>query len=475
MDFAYDFINDRSATPKPGETAGSDTETSATTPTRSSEGAQPQRQDLQTEFQETFKAFSNSPWGAKLGGWWSTARTQGASYYETARKEAEKREAEAAKALDDARKVVLERTKTMVEAAENQLDNIVNEEKKAEQETARKQQEQETAAQKQSDEDGIAKSATDPTSSSVEEDTDTFLARFKSEAAKRLREVQKAEDAADEALLRFGTNIRNFLKDTISITAPDDPTSTSQSSEVLFESRDATTGKRVIHTSRFDAQLHVIHTTLSSFIEDPSTDDGQYESFKNEFNIEKKTDSIAKDLDKYPDLRTAMEKLVPEKVEYKDFWTRYYFLRHVVEVREEKRKELLKGESPLCNSNKSTELSARILTRHDTASTANQEDDEEVGWDEDSDSESAHTDKQQKESSTSQPEPQPAAVTSQHHTRTDSDALTIRQPRRSHDEKSVADSEASYDLVSGAASHANSSPKEKPIKEVEESDDDDWE
>ena len=90
MDFAYDLINDRSVTPKPGENAGSDTDTSATTPTRSSEADQPQRQNLQTEFQETFKAFSNSPWGAKLGGWWSTARTQGASYYETARKEAEK-------------------------------------------------------------------------------------------------------------------------------------------------------------------------------------------------------------------------------------------------------------------------------------------------------------------------------------------------------------------------------------------------
>lgn len=61
------------------------------------------------------------------------------------------------------------------------------------------------------------------------------------------------------------------------------------------------------------------------------------------------------------------------------------------------------------------------------------------------------------------------------HTRTDSDAMTLRPSRRSHDEKSVADSEASYDLVSasGAASHADSSPNERPIKEEES--DDDWE
>lgn len=44
--------------------------------------------------------------------------------------------------------------------------------------------------------------------------------------------------------------------------------------------------------------------------------------------------------------------------------------------------------------------------------------------------------------------------------------------RRSHDEKSVADSEASYDMVSGAPSRAASSPKER---KVDESDEEDWE
>lgn len=49
--------------------------------------------------------------------------------------------------------------------------------------------------------------------------------------------------------------------------------------------------------------------------------------------------------------------------------------------------------------------------------------------------------------------------------------MTLKAPRRSHDEKSVADSEASYDLVSGAASHAAGSPKQRK----EEDSDDDWE
>lgn len=64
----------------------------------------------------------------------------------------------------------------------------------------------------------------------------------------------------------------------------------------------------------------------------------------------------------------------------------------------------------------------------------------------------------------------------------DTDTLKPAQPRRSHDEKSVADSDASYDVVSGATSRAPSrapgSPKTKPDAKKtvdEESDDDDWE
>lgn len=456
MDFAYDeiatrtFSNDRSTTPRPGET--SDSETTSTTPTKTSE--QPQRQNLQTEFQETFKAFSNSPWGTKLGGWWSTARTQGASYYETARKEAEKREAEAAKALEEARKVVVERTKIVVEAAENQLDNIVNEDKKAELEAARKEKEAQERQAQQDSEEGNSRDAAETS----QEDTETFLNRFKSEAAKRLKEVQKAEDAADEALLRFGTNVRNFLKDTISVTASELSSQTG-SSEVLFESRDGNTGKRVIHTSRFDAQLHVIHSTPSSFTEDPDAENEEWTKFKSEFDIEKKTDTIASDLEKYPELRAAMEKLVPEKVEYKDFWSRYYFLRHVIELREEKRKELLKG-MLFVNHRSNYNKYANFLPASAAA-----EQEEEAGWDSESDSEEPAKTNIEKATATS------SAQTP--HTRTDSDAATLRAPRRSHDEKSVADSEASYDLVSGAASHAHGSPKEKPVKE--EDSDDDWE
>jgi len=170
-----------------------------------------------------------------------------------------------------------------------------------------------------------------------------MLSRFRSEAAKRLKDIERAEDAADEALLKFGSNIRNFLRDAVTIAPPTSPsTSSGGPSKVLFESKDSD-GKRVIHTTRFDAQLHVIHSSLDSFLKDPVSP--QWEAWGKDFNVEKKTDAIAKDLEAHDELRKAMEKLVPEKVAYPDFWKRYYFLRHVIETEEQRRREMLKGKN----------------------------------------------------------------------------------------------------------------------------------
>lgn len=172
------------------------------------------------------------------------------------------------------------------------------------------------------------------------QESEGVLARLRSEAAKRLKEIEKAEDAADEALLKFGTNIRNFLKDAVTIAAPSDQAG--QGNQVLFESKDAS-GKRVIHTTRFDAQLHVIHTSLDSFTKDPASE--EYEPWTKTFDVDSKTDDISKDLDTFSELRASMEKVVPDTVAYGDFWKRYYFLRHSIETAEARRRDLLKGMS----------------------------------------------------------------------------------------------------------------------------------
>lgn len=178
----------------------------------------------------------------------------------------------------------------------------------------------------------------DMSSEEAAKESETLISRLRSEGAKRLKDIQKAEDAADEALLKFGANLRDFLKEAVSITPGS--SEEGQGNTVLFESKDAS-GKRVIHTSRYDAQLHVIHTSIDSFTKDPAGD--EFAAWAKTFDAEKKTEDISSDLAKYPELRATMEKLVPDQVPYAEFWQRYYFLRHSIETAEARRRDLLKG------------------------------------------------------------------------------------------------------------------------------------
>lgn len=175
------------------------------------------------------------------------------------------------------------------------------------------------------------------TSDEAAKESETVISRLRAEAAKRLKDIQRAEDAADEALLKFGGNVRNFFRDAI-IVKPG--TESEDAGTRRFESKDDS-GKRVIHASRYDAQLHVLHTTEKSFTEDPAT--AEFATWAKGFDAEKKTEDISTDLAKYPELRANMEKLVPSKISYADFWKRYYFLRHSIETAEARRRDLLKG------------------------------------------------------------------------------------------------------------------------------------
>jgi hypothetical protein len=319
MDIAYDHIaeetySDRSTTPKPASS-------------ESSPAVSSNRPNLNTEFQETFRAFSNSPWGAKLGGLWGNVRKQGESYYAQAQREVGEVSEEAIKGFTDLKESLVNRTRGM---------SLGEAERKRDEEVVVDKGSMPTATDTPQTKEKVR------TESEVMRENDSLVARFRSEAAKRLKDLERAEDAADEALLRFGTNIRNFLRDAVSVAPPSEEESAAGKgrSEILFESKDAA-GKRVLHTTRLDAQLHVIHTTPDKFTRDPESD--EWVGFREGFKIDEQTQRISENLERYPELRKAMEQLVPEKVEYKDFWCRYYFLRMVLETEEQKRKEMLKG------------------------------------------------------------------------------------------------------------------------------------
>ncbi|KAK1988107.1 BSD domain-containing protein [Colletotrichum cereale] len=426
MDLAYDHIQE-SSLPKDADKKSSDT--------KNSTSDQPQH-SLNDDLQEAYKAISSSAWGMRIGGFLGNAVKQGQEVYKEASKEVTELGEDAAKGFTS----IISRTRSLtVNTAQG-----------------------EPSADRTKEADGQAtptKTRDQASDEAMSSSSENYLARLRSEAAKRLKDLQKAEDAADEALLRFGTNISNFLKEAVSIAPPSD--SNNQGSTVLFESKDAQ-GKRVIHASRQDAQLHVIHTSTESFAKDPATE--EFATWAKTFDAEKKTAEISDDLNKYPELRTTMEKLVPDQVPYAEFWKRYYFLRHGLEAAETRRRDLLKAASA----------------------------EDEVGWDDDSEDETA---------SAPAPAPVPAVTTApaptsvptakaeQKQVRPPSaeSSTTIQAPtqnsglkpaaesRKSNDEKSQADSDTSYDVVgatSGVPSQAPNSPKDS--RKADDSDDD-WE
>ncbi|KAE8153400.1 hypothetical protein BDV25DRAFT_136856 [Aspergillus avenaceus] len=421
MDIAYDHIQGEILTTN--DKKQNDVSNNTTTNNSNQSTGQQQNVDLNAELQETFRAFSASPWGVRIGGLWDNVRKQGETYYEGAKQEYAAASEEAVKGFSDLRSSIVGRTRGL--SIGSPFGSGEGEDKEKEKEGEKESKEKEGKENEGEGGEG---------SKSVGEQQG-FLSRFKAEAARRLKEIEKAEEAADEAILRFGMNIGQKLRDAVSIVPP---ATESESTKVLFESKDAE-GKRVIHATRFEAQLHVIHSSADSFTKDPVS--GEWPSFKDKFSVDAKTADIAADLEKYPELRAAMEKLVPEQVDYATFWCRYYFLRLVIETEEQKRKEVLKG--------------------------ANVDEEEEVAWDDDSDDDTDSPSTPQAKVA-DQPKPPvssaPAAA--------DNKLLKPNEPRRSNDQQSQPDSESSYDLVSGATSRTPASPKEKA---KDDDSDDDWE
>ncbi|KAF7861972.1 hypothetical protein EAF04_007853 [Stromatinia cepivora] len=434
MDLAYDHIQEEALQPDQNKD-----KTSQPAPT------------LNADFQEAYKAISSSPWGAKLGGFFGSVVKQGENVYKEAQQEFNSVSEEATKGFTDLRSSIINRTRGL---------------------TITQAQEDAKAAAGSTSKEGEP-TAKDISTDEALKESEGVLARLKSEAAKRLVEIQKAEDAADEALLKFGTNIRNFLKDAVSI-APPTSDADGQANAVLFESKDSQ-GKRVIHTTRFDAQLHVIHSTLDSFTTDPISE--EFEPWAKTFSVEKKTDDVSKDLEKYQELRSSMEKLVPDQVKYEDFFKRYYFLRHSIETAEAKRRDLLKGAV-------ATEQEEEVKWASDSEEDSEESDDDEES-EEDGKTTKVKTTSDRPGSAESSTTLHPA--TQEKAKATETTTFKPTEPRKSNDEKSQADSDGSYDVVgaaSGVPSRAPNSPKEKVARagakkdegsDKDDSEEEDWE
>ena len=329
MDVAYDHIQEEVLTPEQQQAAKQNLSSDTNNPSS----------NLNSEFREAYTAFSASPWGAKLGGFFSDVSKKSSTFYDGARQEANaaiSQEGGAFRGLADLRQTLVSRARSMSSGAETVKEaNSEADGEKATSETAGKVEGGEKT--------GLSKA------SGGDDDGGAF-SKFRAEATKRLRDLEKAEEAADAAIFRFGANVGAFLKDAVSIAPPssDQAKSADGKDKVLFESK-SEDGKRVIHSTRLEAQLYAIHTSPDKFSHDPEGNAfGKWieeNGPTREKLVEARTDQIAEDLEQFEELRKMMERSMgPEgQVTYADFWTRYYFLRMVVEADEKRRKEVLKG------------------------------------------------------------------------------------------------------------------------------------
>lgn len=139
------------------------------------------------------------------------------------------------------------------------------------------------------------------------------------------RRIEEFENSAVHSLKAVQTDIKHYVEEGISLESPEaEAAQMSQPGGVLF------TSDRIA-TSRLEAQIHRLHQSPSVFMKgEPVSGD-----------IESRTDTIAEYLETYPELRELFEALVPEKVEYKQFWLRYFAAREQIEEQDRQRKALL--------------------------------------------------------------------------------------------------------------------------------------
>ena len=157
--------------------------------------------NLNAEFNEAYKAISNSPWGMKFGGWLGEVKKQGESYYTkgvgaAAGVNVAGVAETASRGLVGLREGITGRMRGLSLSGNNpppQPPAAGEKEEKEKEGNGREGTEQEKG----------------------------LMERLKKNAAKRIEEIEKAEAKADEYLLKWGTTIGNFLKEAVTVAPPE--------------------------------------------------------------------------------------------------------------------------------------------------------------------------------------------------------------------------------------------------------------
>lgn len=88
--------------------------------------------------------------------------------------------------------------------------------------------------------------------------------------------------------------------------------------------------------------LHELHSHPDILRHDP-VQEPAFQPWSKDFSAETHTDEIASLLERYPELRSQMDTLVPEHVSYSDFWKRYLYQKSKIDADEARRKQMIES------------------------------------------------------------------------------------------------------------------------------------
>ncbi|KAK9466641.1 hypothetical protein V1512DRAFT_263114 [Lipomyces arxii] len=375
-------------------------------------------QTLGDEITDAVQSFQHSAWGARIGGLWESVKKQGEQALDVTKKD-----------LSVASELATKEIASLSEQLRSsniasQASSFVT-----------------TTAGRLSMDGGDSGSRSAQIASRVKvapESTSKMFAVLKNKAQGQMEELEKVEFS--KYLNKMGKDVSEFLKEAVTIEPGEEADYEGNMSEpvakdVLFDVPDDI--KRQIYSTRLDAQLHVLHTSTEPFV---TEGDDSYAEFAKDFSVEGQTSTIAADLEQYPELRKSMEKLVPEKISYEEFWKRYYFLREQINKEELRRKQLISSSEEVADT---------------------------FDWDADEEEEGGDVDDMNEEAGAST-----GATLSTKASNSTETLMAVDQDNGSKVSSSRPSSESSYDVVSTS----NSQPDLKASKADEDDDEEeDWE
>ncbi|KAJ8547487.1 hypothetical protein K7X08_011073 [Anisodus acutangulus] len=112
------------------------------------------------------------------------------------------------------------------------------------------------------------------------------------------------------------------------------------SSDIEPETPDSTRVVNLGRFSRFESQLMNIQSDPNTFCVDPE-DLGEYKKWKNGFDLNEKSKEVEILIEKIGSLESIYKRVVPNEVDYDNFWCRYYYKVYKLKEQESVRAKLV--------------------------------------------------------------------------------------------------------------------------------------